>query len=245
MRRLLFWDLDHMLFDTDASQAAAIDAVLGARTDADPSVDLGVRFAEINEALWRRVEREGLSPNVVKTARFEQLVDETGIDADAADLAVEYADALGRCGDAYTGAEDALAAGRETAAAMGLITNGIGDIQRARIGRTGLDRWFDGITISGEVGTTKPNREIFDIARDAVGAHAHGSDLDEVMLGDSLVSDIRGGLGTGMRVVWFDRFDRGWPTDAEWTTRLAEHDGRAHRITSLIELPDLLRDLPR
>ena len=74
MRRLLFWDLDHMLFDPDASQAAAIDAVLGARTDADPSVDLGVRFAEINEALWRRVEREGLSPNVVTRNNVPKLL---------------------------------------------------------------------------------------------------------------------------------------------------------------------------
>ena len=240
MRRVLFWDLDHMLFDTDASQAAAIDAVLGHRTGADPAIDLGTRFAEINEALWRRVESEGLSPNIVKTARFEQLVAETGVEADPSELAVEYADALGRCGDPYPGAKAALDAGRSNADAMGLITNGIGDIQRARIARTGLERWFDGITISGEVGTTKPNVDIFDLARSAVGVD-EATQADETMIGDSLASDIRGGLNAGMRVIWFDRFDRGWPTDDDWTSRLAAHDGRTERITSLAELPQLLR----
>ena len=52
---------------------------------------------------------------------------------------------------------------------MAMVTNGIGEVQRARIERLGLGPYLDAVVISGEVGVAKPGPAIFDLAFAALG----------------------------------------------------------------------------
>ena len=84
---------------------------------------------------------------------------------------------------------------------LALITNGIPDVQRPRIRRSGLDRLFPVVVISGEEGVAKPAPEIFDIALERMGDPAP----EEVLLvGDSLSSDVRGGVDYGLDTCWYN-----------------------------------------
>ncbi len=198
----VLFDLDYTLFDSDTSQREAIAATI-ASLDIDQGSAIE-SFLEINGGLWRDVEAGRLTPNDVRVLRFARFLDRMGIEADAAALGDHYVEALGSHGQLYPGARgvlEALAGTADTA----LITNGIGDVQRARIERLGLEQYFDAIIISGEVGAAKPGREIFDIAFDLLDQPAKESTM---IVGDSLTSDIAGGNAYGIATCWYNREDR-------------------------------------
>jgi HAD superfamily hydrolase (TIGR01549 family) len=78
---------------------------------------------------------------------------------------------------------------------LGLITNGVGRVQREKLARTGLGDLFDAVVVSYDVGTHKPNRQIFDAARNRLNADRY------VMVGDDHASDIVGARGAGFEAV--------------------------------------------
>ena len=197
--RTVLFDLDHTLLDSDASADLAFADAIGSAGIASTD-DLVRRFTEINLELWARVEAGTLSPNDIRTIRFVELFDEAGITADPESVGDGYVRGLGEHGDLYDGTAEVLNALSERVD-LALVTNGIGEVQRARIERLGLDRWFDAFVISGEVGVSKPDPAIFDLVFDALGSPDRTS---TVMVGDSLSSDMAGGAAAGIATAWFN-----------------------------------------
>jgi putative hydrolase of the HAD superfamily len=112
---------------------------------------------------------------------------------------------------------------------MAIITNGAPTVQRGKIERAGLERFFDAIIISGEVGIGKPDPEIFHHALRAIDASAS----DAVMIGNSIERDIEGALGAGLRAVWV-MIPKVEPRPAL--------DSRVEVIGALHELPGVIGD---
>ena len=220
----ILFDLDHTLFDFDASEAAAFASTLEKAGISSPNGHYET-FAAINVELWAEVELGELTPNEVRTLRFEQLLERTAINADSAVMADDYVYGLGTFGNLFPGARDLLEA-LSPVATLALVSNGIGEVQRARIARLGLERYFDAIVISGEVGTAKPGIDIFHIVFE--GLH-HPDRATTLMIGDSLTSDIAGGINYGIDTCWYTP---GGATDA--TTRAT------YRISSLDEIPPIV-----
>lgn len=192
-------DLDHCLLDSDRSETLAFEGTMRS-VGVAPTDDLFARYQELNAELWAAVERGELSPNDVRHIRFSRFTDTEGIHADPAVMAEEFVVRLGAEGDLYDGAEDALTE-LARVATLGLVTNGIGSVQRSRIERLGLDRWFSAYVISGEAGVAKPNRAIFDMILIDLGEPDRN---DVLMVGDSLTSDIAGGINAGIDTCLFD-----------------------------------------
>src|SRR2546426_3330858 len=78
---------------------------------------------------------------------------------------------------------------------LALVSNGAPDVQREKLAGTTLGRYFGAIVISCEVGFGKPDRRIFEIALERIGANAH----ETVMVGDSLARDVAGAPAGGPR----------------------------------------------
>ena len=110
-----------------------------------------------------------------------------------------------------------------------LVTNGPPDTQRPKIEAAQIGDRFEHIIISGELGTPKPNKAIFQVALDAVGAHPEQA----LHIGDSLSADVAGALNVGLTAVWINRRRR---------TRASGDPKPHHEIISLAELPGLLDD---
>jgi 2-haloacid dehalogenase len=195
----VLFDLDHTLLDSDTSEALAFELALHTIGVEDPAEHFA-EYDRINRALWAAVERHELMPGQVRTTRFEQLIAAAGLDADPRALADTFAAGLGCHGELYPGALemlDALAA----RSSLALVTNGLADVQRARIERLGIAQYFDAVVISAEIGASKPSTGIFDIAFDRLGSPAKG---DALMVGDSLSSDIQGGVNYGIATCWYN-----------------------------------------
>jgi 2-haloacid dehalogenase len=197
----VLFDLDHTLLDSDASETLAFDATMTELGVDDPAQHLGT-YRSLNQALWKEVELGRLSPNDVKTLRFEQLFATLEIDGDAAQVGEMYVRGLGEHGELYSGALDMLRAVGEFAE-LGLITNGIGSVQRTRIARLGLDSHFAEVAVSGELGVSKPDPRIFDHLLSSLN---HPDTDTTIIVGDSLSSDIAGGHNAGIATCWFNRF---------------------------------------
>lgn len=81
-----------------------------------------------------------------------------------------------------------------------IITNGTTQRQKEKIKNSGLDRYFETILISEEVGHRKPDKIIFDIAVDELDIKAE----EVLFIGDNLVWDVKGSQEAGMNGVWFN-----------------------------------------
>jgi len=84
---------------------------------------------------------------------------------------------------------------------MTLVTNGIKEIQRARLAKTDLEKHFQHIVISDEIGVAKPHRAFFDHVFEKIDFPKKEKVL---IIGDSLSSDIRGGNNYGIDTCWIN-----------------------------------------
>ena len=109
---------------------------------------------------------------------------------------------------------------------MGVITNGDAAQQKSKLQTLGLAQFFEHILISGALGISKPNKEIFQAAADLMRCET----LECTHIGDSFENDVNGAMATGMQAVWLDRGGRGTPS--------GERAGYV-RIRGLRELLDL------
>ena len=84
---------------------------------------------------------------------------------------------------------------------LGVITNGDSIQQRQKIKNTNMDEYFSQIIISGEVGFSKPEKEIFEIACKKIDEDPKNC----LMVGDNLKVDVQGAIDAGLNGVWINR----------------------------------------
>ena len=147
------------------------------------------------------------------------------------DLAAEIADAFTAMRHAeyalYPDAHDTLGALRRAGVKLALVTNGRGEVQRAKIERFDLARHFDHIQIEGEFGRGKPEPDVYHHALGKLGCEPR----DAWMVGDNIEWEVVMPQRLGLRGVWYDPDGDGLPADS---------DARPDRI--IARLADLLID---
>jgi putative hydrolase of the HAD superfamily len=105
--------------------------------------------------------------------------------------------------DVFPDVMPALAAIRALGPSLGIVSNFDSRVRRILEG-LGLASWFRSVTLSSEVGATKPARAIF-----ARALERHGVDPTQaVHVGDSRVEDCEGARAAGLRAVLIDRGGR-------------------------------------
>ena len=106
-----------------------------------------------------------------------------------------------------------------------LVTNGLAEVQRARIGVSPIRRFLEDVVISDEIGVAKPQEGFMDVAFERMG----GPHRERVlMVGDSLSADIEAGVRYGIDTCWFNPARLpldGGPTPTYTIARLEELDG--------------------
>lgn len=85
---------------------------------------------------------------------------------------------------------------------LGVVTNGLVPDQWDKLRVCGLDKAFDAVVISAELGVRKPNRAIFETALERLGS----TPGDSVMIGDSWQNDIVGAHSAGLAAIWINRY---------------------------------------
>lgn len=108
--------------------------------------------------------------------------------------------------------------------ALGVVTNGENEPQRAKLATIGLRERFPIVVASGEEGVAKPDAEIFVLACERLGVQREQA----AHVGDRLDLDAEGAAAAGLHGIWLDRLGTA-PSPAHVT-----------RISTLHELPAAL-----
>jgi putative hydrolase of the HAD superfamily len=91
---------------------------------------------------------------------------------------------------------------RWRAAGLALVVASNWDISLHDVlARTGLRELLDAVATSAEVGASKPDARLFEVALELVGAAPDQA----IHVGDSLAADVEGALGAGLHAVWLRR----------------------------------------
>lgn len=197
----ILWDVDGTLLDFDAAQRAAIRALfsefgLGVCTDA-----MLARYDTINHSLWQRLERNELAKPQVLLGRFEQFFGEYGIDPS---VVPEFNAAYQlKLGDTIVYLDDSLNVVKSLKGTVRqyVVSNGTVAAQAKKLDRSKLGVLMNGVFLSEQLGVEKPNAGFFEKVFEAIGP----VNLREVMIvGDSLTSDMQGGINAGIRTCWYN-----------------------------------------
>lgn len=194
-------DADGTLFDYDRAEGYALERTL---QDFDLPFDEETveTYRRINGALWLNFEAGKVEAERLKVLRFERLLNaiNAGARVNPAAFSSAYLGHLGECAALIEGATRAVRV-LHTRARLALITNGLKEVQRSRLAKSGLEPFFEAVIISDEIGVSKPDPAIFDVAFLRMGE----PDRSEVLIvGDSLTSDMRGGYDYGIDTCWFN-----------------------------------------
>lgn len=228
MLEFLFIDLDDTILDFHKAERVALAKSLEAFGIA-PTEAVCARYSQINREHWQRLERGELTREQVLLGRFAALLTELGTAAPAEQIAAAYERNLSVGHYFLPGAEEALEALHGTYK-LYLASNGTARVQAGRLESANISRYFENIFISQLLGANKPSRAFFD----RCFAEIPGFSRDRAMVvGDSLTSDILGGINAGIATCWIN------PSHAA-----GREDIRAdYEIESLARLPELLEAL--
>ncbi|MGW5098201.1 HAD family hydrolase [Streptomyces nodosus] len=192
MHRLALFDLDGTLADR---QSAFSDAVTGlCRT----------HFFTPDVEHWLHTELADRA----NAADFTRLHDTFDLAVSGAQLWQEYVDLMSAAVTCRPEVLEGLARLRAAAWRIGVITNGAGDIQRAKLAATGLADLVDGVAVSGDLEIRKPDLRLFELAASRCGVILADGGW---MIGDNPIGDIGGGHQAGLRTIWLR--GRPWPDD--------------------------------
>ena len=197
----ILWDVDGTLLDFKAAESAAVRSLfnefgLGECTDA-----MVRRYSAINEVFWQRLERNELTKPQVLVGRYEQFFSEIGIDPALAPAFNERYQV--RLGDTIVHRDDSLNLVKALRGRVRqyVVSNGTVVAQSKKLTCSGLGALMDGIFLSEKLGVEKPNVSFFEKVFSAIPP----SRPEEILIvGDSLTSDIQGGINAGIKTCWYN-----------------------------------------
>ena len=201
MIKLILWDIDGTLLDFEAAEKAAIKNLFikfgfGQCTDAMLRV-----YSGINRKYWQALEKGEMTKAEILVNRFREFFSLYGLDREKAeDFNTAYQSALG---DTIVFCDDSkeIVTKLKTKVLQAGASNGTITAQNKKLKNSGFDKLFDSVFLSEAVGYEKPNINFFkpifekfpDIAKDEM-----------IIVGDSLTSDIPGGINAGIKTCWYN-----------------------------------------
>lgn len=197
--KYLLFDADDTLLDFGRSEHEALtDALM--KFGVTPSDELISGYSEINDRLWKLLERGGIAKDVLRVKRFELFAEKYGLAVDPWALAAEYTDRLAEKSYLVDGARE-LCSELYGKCRLFIITNGIKNIQQSRLGASAIKQYIEKSFISEEVGAEKPSPAYFNYVKNNIVGF---SCREALVIGDSLTSDIAGGIAAGIDTCWFN-----------------------------------------
>ncbi|MCM1569958.1 MAG: YjjG family noncanonical pyrimidine nucleotidase [Roseburia sp.] len=197
----ILWDVDNTLLDFHYSQRHSLEKCFRDFNLAF-SEEILERYDRINNSYWRRLELGEITKPQLLRGRFVTLFEEFRIDA--VDLEAFLADYQEGLGTIYACLDDSL---EICGSLLGkvkqyVVTNGVSHTQRNKLRLSGLADFMEELFISEEIGVPKPQKGFFDYCL----SHIEERDRKRILLvGDSVSSDIRGGVQAGIATCWYRR----------------------------------------
>ena len=197
MIEFLLLDLDDTILDFHKAERIALSKTFR-DFGLEPREEVLELYHKINKWHWEQLELGVMTRDQVLVNRFGALFEKVGMTVDPAACAKSYESNLGIGHYFLPGAEEAVKRLKEKYRLF-LVSNGTATVQHGRLTSAGLYPYFEQVFISQNIGYNKPDKAYFDRCFERIPGFAPEKAL---MVGDSLTSDIRGGINAGVKTVW-------------------------------------------
>ena len=211
----VYFDLDDTLLDHRQAERSALADVHAAFPEAFNDVtvqEVQETYHQHNVPLWERYADGEIEKEELKRLRIEQLLETLAVDGAAPRrVGAHYIERYAHHWTATDGALDAFSQVADRFS-VGLLTNGFSETQHAKIERFPvLAERADEVVVSEETGYLKPDARVFAHAAEAAGTAPEAT----LYVGNSLRSDVRGGLNAGWQVAWYTPYGLGHAVNGE------------------------------
>lgn len=226
---IIIFDADDTLFDFKKSEKEAFrNAMIEFNIEYNENYHLKI-YHEINTAIWKEFEQGLITQEKLKVDRFKRLSDKLELCFDCNLFAESYMKHLSNASFLYDDSIE-LIENLYKNYKLFIVTNGLTSVQENRIRKSVIAKYFENIVISEEISVSKPNPKIFEYALKNI-KYIDKSKI--LMIGDSLTSDIQGGLNFGIDTCWYN------------PNKIVNETGLKHtyEISSLKEVNELLDNL--
>ncbi|MGN0132676.1 MAG: YjjG family noncanonical pyrimidine nucleotidase [Lachnospiraceae bacterium] len=207
---IIFWDVDGTLLDFLQSERFALTDCLN-HFGLPVSEEIISTYSAINDRCWKKLERGEVEKSWVLIHRFEELFAYLHVtDTDVREFQKRYQYKLGSVFYFQDDAK-ALLTKLKKEFRQYVVTNGVEDTQKRKLGLSGITDLVDDVFISECIGYEKPNPLFFEGCMEAV-KKKQGETPDKsriLIVGDSLTSDMKGGNLFGIDCCYYHRGTEG------------------------------------
>jgi len=223
---VILFDADETLFDFKKAEKQAFkNTMIEFKIEYDENHHPKV-YSDINTAIWKEFENGLITQENLKVERFKRLSDKLNTRFDEIKFAQSYMKHLSLASFLY---DDSIVLVESLYGnyRLAIITNGLKDVQDNRVRKSIIGKYFEDVVISEEVEVSKPDPRIFELALNNI---KHTDKSKVLIVGDSLTSDIQGGINFGIDTCWFN------------PNKIINQTGikPTYEISNLMELKDIL-----
>lgn len=197
---ILLFDADETLFDFKQSERIAFEKTCrqsGISYEENYHFKL---YKEINTVIWQELAEGRITQKELNQERFRRFLNAVDTLSDAEAFAEAYIDHLSQASILYEGVPELLKSLSESCR-LAVVSNGLQKVQDGRIRKNPIAINFEEIVISDEVGILKPDPAIFELTLKKMKCTDRRTVL---MVGDSLSTDVQGGINSGIDTCWFN-----------------------------------------
>ncbi len=195
----IFIDLDDTILDFLKAEEVALSKTLK-KFNIEPTKEIITLYSKINDSLWKKLETSEMTREQILVERFRLLFESLKKECDYNLCNETYKANLSQGHWFIDGAEELLKSLYKKHK-LYIVSNGTTSVQKGRIKSANIEKYFDGIFLSQEIGFNKPNVKFFEKCFEKIG------DFDKnnaIILGDSVSSDIKGGINAGIKTCLYD-----------------------------------------
>lgn len=196
----ILFDFDDTLVDFEAAETYAFYKMVDRYNFNASSHDFNY-FTKVNQQHWQDFQKGKLSKEEVLSQRFERFFESYNIHVDGEQADHIFRDELANAPLTYF--DNMLNTLKELSQKFNLyiVTNGVLETQERRIDKSAFKDLLDDVFVSEQTGYQKPMPEFFDYVFDKIGEHRRNNTM---IVGDSLSSDILGGINAKIKTCWFN-----------------------------------------
>ena len=170
----VLFDADNTLLNFDAAESKALAETL-VNYGIEPDAETVQTYSTINEELWKQLEKGQIRREKLMSERFTRFLKAVNAAGNGVEMNRYYLERLSTHPDLMSPNVLEVLSELSEMATLAIVTNGFDKVQ--------------------------PNRKIFDAALRSLGVENREHVL---MVGDSLSSDIQGGINAGLDTCWFN-----------------------------------------
>jgi putative hydrolase of the HAD superfamily len=225
---VILFDADDTLFDFKKSEREAFkNSMLEFNMEYDENHHLKI-YQGINTVLWKEFEVGLITQEKLKVERFKRLSESLKATFDENEFSKVFIKHLANGSFLFDDSMELIQSLHKNYK-LTIITNGLKDVQHKRISKSSISEYFEAVVVSEEVKVSKPDAKIFEYALNNI---KHTDKSKVLIVGDSLSSDIQGGINFGIDTCWYN------PNGIENTTGIIP----TYEIYNLMELNDILKN---